>query len=239
MVLIYSLIFAMALSLFLTSSIKKHAWVYYLLASFVAIATIGSQFGLMIFGIQIQGIVGELLKISLKGIISVAFFILVMVPGALSRKWGITKRLLRIRAELAIIASILILPHGIMYLVYFVMGLLEGGPLSIVYLSFSIAGIIALVIMMPLFITSFKNIRIEIQGGKWKMVQKWAYVFYILTYLHVIIILVARDNVDIIKVATYSIIFGLYGVAKIAKFICSKRKAKNNVEYEIENTNCM
>ena len=51
----------------------------------------------------------------MKGFVSTALFILVMFAGALSKKWGITKKLLRVRAEMAILASILILPHFIIY----------------------------------------------------------------------------------------------------------------------------
>ncbi|MEF9934324.1 MAG: ferric reductase-like transmembrane domain-containing protein [Clostridium sp.] len=224
MVLIYSLIFAFSLSLLFTTSIKKYKWVYYTLAILTALSTLVYQIGMMFFGFQIDGIIGEIEKASFKGIISACFFVVVMYAGALNVKWGITRRLLKIRTEIAIIACILLLPHGIMYLIYFVMGILSGAPITAKYLVYSLAGVIGFIIMIPLFITSFKDVRGEMKGGRWKKVQKWAYVFYGLTYVHVIVLLLGRDNIDMIKIGTYTGVFGLYLILKTIKYkrLCNK-----------------
>lgn len=231
--LIYSLIFASGLSLIFTKQIKKYYWAFYSLAIILAASTFGFEFLRLTSNKKLYGIVADIEKASIKGIISIAFFILVMFAGALNTKWNITKKLYSIRAELAIIASILMLPHGLIYLIRFIMSVSKNGitGLPIPYLSFIIVGIIGFIIMIPLFVTSFKKVRRKMSAIKWKNVQKWAYVFYFLGYAHVFIILVNKKNIDWIKLSTYTVLFAAYTINKLIKVIKSKKvKAKYNKE---------
>ena len=233
MILIYSLIFAAGLSLIFTKQIKKYYWLFYSLAILLAASTFGFELLRLISNKKLYGIVADIEKASIKGILSIAFFFLVMVAGALNTKWNLTRKMYSIRAELAIIASILMLPHGFIYIIRFIMSVNKSGirALPITYLSYIIVGIIGFIIMIPLFITSFKSIRRKMSAIKWKKIQKWAYAFYFLGYAHIFIILVNKKSIDWTKLSTYTILFGAYTVMKIIKVIKSKKvKAKYNKE---------
>lgn len=237
MILIYSLIFATGLSLIFTKQIKKYYWAFYSLTILLATSTLGFEILRLFSDKKLYGIIADIEKASIKGIISIAFFILVMFAGGLSTKWNITKKLFSIRAELAIIASIMMLPHGIIYLIRFIMNAKKSGitGLSISYLSFILIGTIGFIIMIPLFVTSFKKIRRKMSAMKWKKVQKWAYAFYFLGYAHIFIILVNKKNIDWMKLSTYTILFGTYTIMKLVKVIESKkikaRYKKENLQF--------
>ncbi|MCB2305537.1 ferric reductase-like transmembrane domain-containing protein [Clostridium estertheticum] len=222
MIFIYSLIFVLILSLFFTSSIKKNYWTYYLISIFIGIITTVYEVLRITSGVNLYGLPLFLEKIFIRGYISIAFFILVMFAGALNPKWKITRKLQSIRAELAIIASIFIIPHALIYFVRFIVlklpKMFSTGVIPKLYIAYIIAGIIAFVIMIPLFITSFKRIRHKMQSGKWRKLQKRAYIFYFLIYIHILIIMLNEKEIDLLKLSSYTIIFGTYTILRLIKY---------------------
>lgn len=215
--LVYSLIFIVALALIFTSSIRKHSRLFYLIASIIATSTVIYEIFRLTSDIKLQGFIGEFEKASMKGNFSIAFFILVMFAGALNPRWKITKKLLGIRAEAAILGSILIFPHCIMYLVRFIVKLLNYKPITTLYIIYLIVGLIAFIIIIPLFITSLKKVRVKMQYLEWKKLQRWAYPFYVLVYVHIVLSILNDDKVDILKLSIYSILFIGYFVLKLIK----------------------
>ncbi|MBU3214558.1 ferric reductase-like transmembrane domain-containing protein [Clostridium estertheticum] len=222
MIFIYSLIFALLLSLILTSNIKKNYWTYYLISIFIGIITTVYEVLRITSGVKLYGFPLFLEKIFIRGYISIAFFILVMFAGALNPKWKITRKLQSIRAELAIMASIFIIPHALIYFVRFIVlklpKMFTTGVIPKLYIAYIIVGIIAFVIMLPLFITSFKKIRSKMQSGKWRKLQKRAYIFYFLVYVHILIIMVNEKEIDLLKLSSYTIIFGTYTILRLIKY---------------------
>lgn len=234
MILIYSLIFATVLSLVFTASVKKYYWAFYSLATLLATSTFCYEILRLTSDKKLYGIVADIEKASVKGIISIAFFIIVMFAGALNTRWKITRKLYSIRAELAIIASILMLPHGFVYIIRFIMSINKSGLASLksAYLIYIIVGILAFVIMIPLFITSFKKVRNKISSTKWKRIQSWAYAFYFLGYVHVFIILINKKNIDWLKLSTYTVLFASYTILKLIKVKKAKANyAKDNLQF--------
>lgn len=221
--LIYSLIAVIIFSLGLNNILKKQAKYFYFLASLITIIVTTYEFFKIWTGFKLEGISYILERSFMKGYVSTALFILVMFAGALSKKWGITKKLLRVRAEMAILASILILPHFIVYIYKFLINLFNGKTLNGSYIAFVIVGILAFVIMIPLFITSFKKVRVSMSSSKWKSLQRWAYPFYFLIYAHIIIILLNKKEINWNTVGTYTVIFLGYFVLKLVN---SKKVAK-------------
>ena len=221
MIFIYSLIFALLLSLFFTSNIKKNYWTYYLISIFIGIITTVYEVLRITSGVKLYGFPLYLEKIFIRGYISIAFFILVMFAGALNTKWEITRKLQSIRAELAIMASIFIIPHSIIYFVRFIIlklpKMFSTGVIPKLYIAYILVGIIAFIIMIPLFITSFKKIRSKMQSGHWRKLQKRAYIFYFLVYVHILIIMLNEKEIDLLKLSTYTIIFGAYTILKLIK----------------------
>ena len=222
MTFIYTLIFVTILSLLFTASIKKNYYMYYSTAAFIAIITSIYEILRITSNMKLEGFILNLEKISIRGFISISFYILVMYAGVLEPKWGITRKLRSIRAELAIIASILLLPHGIIYFIRFILlklpKILTEGKFPILYLSYIAIGIIGFFIMTPLFITSLKRVRRKMQGLQWKKLQRWAYIFYFLAYIHILLVLLNEKELDWLKLSTYTIIFLGYIVLKLIKY---------------------
>lgn len=152
------------------------------------------------------------LKTFTSGTVGTAFFIIVMFTGALNNKYKVTKKLLGIRMELSIIASFMVLFHVAYYFLDFsVIG-------KVLYFS----GLIAFIIMLPLFITSFIKIRKKMNNKMWKRLQKWAYLFYALIYVHMCFANIGKFTIDIDKISLYTVIFTLYTYLKVRKSIKSK-----------------
>ncbi|WP_029699370.1 ferric reductase-like transmembrane domain-containing protein [Clostridium sp. Ade.TY] len=214
MYLIYSLIIVLALSLILPKAIRNYSKLFYGLATIISILVTIYEILRLTNGYKLEGFIGALEKAFMKGNVAIAFFVLVMFAGALNKKYGVTKKLLSIRAELAILGSILIMPHCIMYLVRFINKLMAGKPITILYVIYLIIGLIAFFIMIPLFITSFKKIRSKMEFKKWKKVQRFAYPFYFLIYVHIMIALF-NHKLDWIKIITYTVLFVGYFILKV------------------------
>ncbi|MDF2884595.1 MAG: hypothetical protein K0R54_5162, partial [Clostridiaceae bacterium] len=85
------------------------------------------------------------------------------------------------------------------------------------YFSYIAVGIIGFIIMIPLFITSIKKIRYKMKGLRWKKLQRWAYLFYILAYVHILLVLLNEKELDWLRLSTYTIIFGSYMTLRLLK----------------------
>ncbi len=228
--LVYSLIFIVALSLVFTSSIKKHSKIFYTIASIIGAGTIIYEIYRLLTNVKLHGFIGEFEKASMKGNFSIAFFILVMFAGALNPKWKITKKLLSIRAESAILGSILIFPHVIMYLVRFMVKLSNHKLITTLYVVYLIVGLIAFIIMIPLFKTSLKKYRSKMKFAQWKKLQRWAYPFYLLVYIHIVLSILNGKEIDMLKLTLYTILFGSYFILKLIKTSkINKKKSTSNM----------
>ena len=214
MYLIYSLIIVTALSLIMPRFIKKNSKIFYGLATIIGILVTVYEILRLTEGYKLDGFIGALEKAFMKGNVAIIFFVLVMFAGALNKKYSATKKLLSIRAELAILGSILIMPHCIMYAVRFINKFITGKPIGVLYVVYLIIGLIAFFIMIPLFITSLKKIRCKMDFEKWKKIQKFAYPFYLLVYIHILLALL-NHKIDLLKIVTYTILFVGYFILKI------------------------
>lgn len=229
MIFIYTLLFTIILALFFTSSIKKNYWAFYLASIFIGIITTVYEVLRITSDAKIYGLLLYLEKIFMRGYMSISLFILVMFAGALNQNWKISRKLLNIRSELAIIACIFIIPHALIYFVRLIVlklpKMINTGIIPKLYISYIIVGIIAFVIMIPLFISSFKKIRRKIPNGIWRKLQKKAYIFYFLVYIHILLIMLNEKQIDPLKLCSYTIIFGVYTILRLIKYR-NNRKAK-------------
>ncbi len=226
--LLISIVGVTLLSLIGTKTIKKYSKFYYVAIGLLAFLTtifeifkLHSNYKLPIFLYGLE-------RSTMKGYIAMGFFILVMFAGAMNTKWTITRKLLSIRGEMAILGSILIIPHGIMYLVRFIIKLFNGKEPTALNIIYLILGIVGFLIMIPLFITSFKSIRKKINHVKWKSIQRWSYLFFGLVYVHILIVLLSSKNVDWPRISIYTLIFITYTALKINKAnVMEKKKILN------------
>lgn len=230
MALTISLISLLFIVYFLSSFIRNYALMIYLLG--IVIAFEGSlkillnyyDYELLYFSFFSHFI--EALN---KGVISTAIFILVMYAGALSPKMKLYKKLMICRGELSILASLLILPHLTYYTYEFLIGLNRLSKLSGLVLWGILIGVIsgavAGIVMLPLFITSYRNIRRYLGGKKWKALQEYAYIFYALVYIHIFAEWISKVPADrsIYNMVLYTVLFFTYLVLKMKKVTKQKQ----------------
>lgn len=229
MLLLASLIFSLLLTYYLHDHIKNHAKLYYIGSIIIVLITIGLDVMYLINKFQLQGFLYTLARISRRGILAGALFILVMFAGALNSKWTLTRRLMKNRAELAIIASILMMAHGFIYTIGFLLyikPILAQPESPIPYILICITGIIAFLLMIPLFITSFKSIKSRMGLPKWRRLQKWSYVFYFLFYAHVAVMFLRHGKIEL-NFIIYTIIFGLYTFLRLQRYMQIKKRKQS------------
>lgn len=169
-----------------------------------------------------------------RGALATALFVIVMYTGALPNGSWLIKKLMPIRAELSIIATILTLGHNISFgFTYFKMLFTTPEILPVNQLLATICTIVMMIIMIPLCITSFKSVRKKMDPKSWKKLQRWAYVFYALIYIHVMILVIplaksGREGYMAI-ITAYSIIFLGYAAMRLYKALKGKKIAVRSV----------
>lgn len=147
------------------------------------------------------------------GYVGISFFFLVMIASTMEQG-TIKKKLMGNRAELAVIGSIFSITHGLKYILFALdYSFFWEAPLYF-YL-----GIISVLVMLPLAITSLMIIRKKMKGKTWKKLHKLSYVFYGLIFLHVI--LIAND-----RMLFYIVLAGVYAVYKGLTLIKKKVEVK-------------
>ncbi|MFT8351830.1 hypothetical protein [Clostridium saccharoperbutylacetonicum] len=227
LILISILIVAMFIILF-HKKIKKHANIFYIISGLIAIGFIlYFQFNL---GNQVPKDINKyVVTIFSRSAVSTALFTIIMYIGVLDKKLNITKKLLSIRGELSIIACILTLGHNVLYgKTYFVTLFVDHTALTWPKLIAALISLVLIAMMLPLMITSFPSVRKKIPFKKWKAIQRLAYVFYGLIYVHVMVLFLPKIQGDkLFDIAIYTSIFGLYFVARVHKYFKDKEITVN------------
>ena len=210
------LVCSIAACFILRNPIYKWPMVFYVLAVVVNLTFIsGSYFDMprdvwIMFFLLIQ-----------KCTLSLALFIVVMYIGVLGKDSRIGHWLRPIRAELSIIAWILSLGHMAVYLESYVPRVLAGGTFNTNLLVSFVVAIVLFVLLILLGVTSFNVVKKHMKTDVWMRVQKLAYPFFILTYAHLLIILLPSAlrgaQAATITVAVYSVIFIAYIVLRLMR----------------------
>lgn len=222
MLLIISLIIVSLFIYFLKGSLKKHAGIYYIGAAVISIAVFLLEFLPMPLFVK-----NNILGIFAKGSIGTAMFVAVMYTGALPKGSKLIAPLMKIRGELSITAAILVLCHNFTYgITYFKMLFIKPEALSATQLTAAIISLVLIIIMIVLTVTSFQAVRKKMKAKKWKQLQRTAYVFYGLMYVHIMLINIPYARLGlgtyIANVVIYSIVFLGYAAMRIAKAVSVK-----------------
>ncbi len=145
-----------------------------------------------------------------KGFIGYALFFVVAITGALPPKWTLTKKLFSVRGMYSILGFVLLTAHPIFYTSEILTGTRE----------IPWYGVISYVVMIPLWITSYLSVRKKMTPQNWKKLQRFAYVSYVLMFVHLIVNASTPQN-RIVAIAMAAI----YGILKlIHTFIWRKQK---------------
>ncbi len=204
--------------------IRKHTRFCRLAAVFLSCFTVfGVWSGLFAKGMPRTNYVLPLLS---QGALGGMFFIFVMYAGALPKKSVWLRRLMPIRGELSILASILTFGHNLAYGKTYFVRLFSSVRLSQTVTAAAVCSLLMIVIMLPLFITSFPSVRKKMRPRNWKKLQRLAYLFYLLMYVHIVLINLSgawngRPSA-ILNLCVYSVLFISYGVLRIRKELLKK-----------------
>lgn len=214
MLFFLSLPLAIAFAWFGATHIKRYAGALYLLASAINLGIVFARNNSFLWNIFVNCA------------LATALFAVVMYMAVLPRGGRAVRRLLPIRAELSIIASILTLGHNVAYgKTYFIRLELLRGEL----LWAAICSVVLIALMLPLMVTSFPKIRKKMKAKAWKRLQRLAYGFYGLTYIHAMILAVhflkAGKEEYILNVLLYSAVFIPYGILRLRKALAKKHPA--------------
>lgn len=150
-----------------------------------------------------------------------AFFAVVMFIGVLKEGSPVKTKLMAIRRQLSITACILTLCHIAYYVYTYFFQVIQatgGVPTANLAISFTISGIL-LVLFVVLLITSFNVVKRRMHAKTWKSVQRWAYAFFGLMYVHLAVILLppalAGKEIAITSMTVYTIVFAAYAILRI------------------------
>ena len=222
MLLIISLIIVALFIYFLKDSLKKYANIFYIGVAVISIAVFLLEFLSMPLFVK-----NNILGIFAKGSLGTAMFVVVMYTGALPKGNKLIAPLMKIRGELSITAAILVLCHNFTYgITYFRMLFTKTSLLSATQLAAAVISLVLIAIMLVLTVTSFPSVRKKMQAKKWKQLQRTAYVFYGLMYVHIMLINIPYARLGlgmyVANVVIYSIVFLGYAAMRIAKAVSVK-----------------
>lgn len=218
---VISILLLLAVFLGCAGTIRRHPCPFYISTALL----IGYLFGAYMMGAYDwwpQWFTSYFAMLFARGSLSTAAFAIVMWLGVLPKGFPGRSRLYAIRGEMSIVGCILALGHNIYYGIhYFPTVFVSPGELGAPYLIATIITMILIAIMMPLFITSFRCVRRRMRATSWKRLQRWAYLFYALLYLHIVIVLTAnpRGLDTVLSLCCYSLAFVPYFGLRILKHL--------------------
>lgn len=206
--------------------LKKAPWLMYILAAATS--------ALYVFGMA-SGFSGGFWSLFLPLIqrctLAVAFLSIVMFAGVCKEGSWLRVRIMPIRRQLSIIGCILACAHAGFYLNAYLLqtqdGIL-GAPLQNLVVSLFIS--LALTALLAvLAITSLVRVKSRMKGSTWKKIQKSAYLFYGLIYVHLAFILlppaIAGKTPAVESIAVYTVLFAAYAILRARRAIADKQNA--------------
>ena len=213
----------LALSFLLYKPIRKYGWLLYILSAVAAF--VFAQFSFLNAPPWFKS---HVIYAFQRGSLSTAFFTVVMFTALFKNGTEIKKRLMSVRAELSLIGCFLALGHNLATgKTYFKALFLTPEKLNASQFVASIISIVLILIMLPLMITSFRVIRRKMNAKTWKKLQRWAYPFYMLIFVHVMVLTVplaaAGHTKYIPNLIIYSVVFVAYAAGRLWKAKSDKR----------------
>ena len=226
MLFLFSLLIAGAFSVFCGKAIRKHPAPFYLTAAVLSIGTT------ILANVRIAGIPAfvqqKIIALFTKGILAAAFWAVVMWTGALPNGSSLIKKLMPQRGQLSIFAAILTLGHAVGLGISMLPRWLE--KTDLLNLTVCIA---LMLIMLPLTVISVQKIRRKMKASTWKSTQRWAYLFYALIPVHVIVLNIAkarRGNTGVMfSLIVYLAVFLGYAVCRVRKYYIVKKKPERHM----------
>ncbi len=226
MLFLIALIVAFAFAFFCGGVLKKHPYVFYAAAALLTVI----MAALPSFNTrELPAFVNDyVIGLFTRGALATALWCVVMIMGALPNGSAPIKKLMPIRGELSIFTAVLTLGHNIGYgRTYFRMLFTNPDRMSSTQICAAVCTIVMLVIMIPLTVLSFPAIRRKMDPRLWKRIQRTAYLFYGLIYVHVMLLTVPLARMGregyVFSVFMYSLVFIGYAFFRIRKYLVKKQ----------------
>lgn len=204
---------------------KKAPWVFYCLA-----LVLSALFASHVLLSVAPSMARALYPYMQRGLLAFGLVTVVMFIGVFPRSRWVRRYLNPIRGELSIIAAFLAIGHIVNYLNAYLGKVLGGfAGMSLSASTSIVASFLLVALLAVLTITSFNIVKSKMESTAWKKVQMLAYAFYLLMFVHVLLILVPSVGQNgggeraFVSVVVYSIVFVVYIVARIARAILDRR----------------
>ena len=162
-----------------------------------------------------------------RGIFSTVTFMIVMFLGVITTHNKYTRKLMSIRGEMSIIGCFAALCHNVAFGIrYFVEFFTNASKMNIYTKTATIISLILITMMIPLMITSFKCVRKKMKAKNWKNLQKLAYPFFYLIYVHLMVLFMHKPEKHMLSIVLYTVIYMLYTVLRIRKCLITKKRQR-------------
>jgi len=229
MLFLISLSIALIVAFLLGKLLKKHSAVFYIAAAVLTAASIIIKKSDMVLNSFTKDYI---LALFTRGALGAAFWVVVMWAGALPNGSAAIKKLMPIRGELFITAAILTISHVVTYGIQYISDIVRdrtgSGEAFRNFVITSVVCLIMVLIMVPLTVMSFKTVRRKMNAKTWKKIQRTAYVFYALIFVHIIVLFVPKAQNGregyFLNVIVYSAVFIGYAAMRIRKAYLAKKK---------------
>lgn len=169
-----------------------------------------------------------------RGMLPLALFVIVMFTGVFEKGTKIRGWLQPIRGYLSIIACLTVAGHVVTYFLPYLSNLL-GGWLPVSVAASTLIGLALTVLVVLLGVTSLNFIKRRMSLASWHRLQKLAYLFYALTYIHIALfvgVAVFNNSSHGTMTSTlstfiaYSAVFLLYAILRFSRTIEMDTKQK-------------
>ena len=102
-----------------------------------------------------------------------------------------------------------------------------GGTLGVNVVSALVVALALLVLLLVLGVTSFGFVKKHMRTEGGKRLQRWAYVFFGLAYVHLMLMLAPAASrggeAAVASVAVYTVIFGAYAALRVRRALVDRR----------------
>lgn len=230
MLFLFALAITLITAFLLDKPLKKSPSAFYLSAAVLTVVSVAIKQADVT--VSNEFVREYLLAMFTRGALGAAFWAVVMWAGALPNGSAPIKRLMPIRGELSITAAILTLSHVVTYGIQYISDIIRdrtgSGDALRDFVITSAVCLIMVLIMLPLTVMSFKTVRKKMNGRSWKKAQRFAYLFYALIFIHILVLFVPKAQKGregyLLSVLVYSAVFIGYAAMRIRKAYVAKRK---------------
>ena len=165
-----------------------------------------------------------------KCTLALALFTVVMYIGVFDKDSKVSHELRPIRSELSIMACFLAVGHMVVYLTAFLPRVMAGVGMAGNFMLFFATAVLLLTLLLVLGVTSFQFVKRHMSAQAWIKLQKWAYVFFGLIFVHLVSILlpsaVNGGTTAMISIAVYLVLFGVYAALRVRRAMIDKKAAE-------------